>query len=137
MAYPDVEKLLVATLPARIGGVRVLTETPANLAGAVPVIQVTRFGGGDTAPGIDRPNVDFDVFAATRAQAFSIAEKLRYALLYVIPGQRLDAAGTATIARVDTISGPSIRPYDNTALRRVGASYQLTLHAKTIREVVP
>lgn len=133
MAYPDVEKLLVAQLADHLS-VRVVTDTPSNLALILPVVQVTRFGGSDVAPGIDRPNVDIDVYAATRTLAKTLAEKVRYTLLYVLAGT---STGEATVSRVDTISGPSYRPYDNTALRRVGATYQLTLHAKTIREVAP
>jgi hypothetical protein len=133
MGYPDVEKLLATWLPARLS-VRVVTDTPSNLAQVLPVIQVQRFGGAETAPGIDIANIDVDVYAATRSAANTLAERARYALTLSLPGRQV---GGATISRVATISGPSWRPYDNTALRRVGATYQLTVHASTIREVTP
>lgn len=132
MTYPDVERLLVSFLGAALGGVRVLTDTPANLEKVLPVVQVTRFGGADVAPGIDRPVVDIDCYAATRGAASDLAERVRYALLYQLPGTSI---GTVGIPRVDTVTGPTWRPYDNPALRRFGASYAVTTHAATIRKV--
>lgn len=131
MTYPDIERLLVAYLPPLLGGVRVVTDTPANLERVLPIVQVQRFGGGDVAPGIDRPVVDIDCYAATRGAASDLAERVRYAVLYRLPGTTVGAVG---IPRVDTLTGPSWRPYDNTALRRFGASYAITTHAATIRE---
>jgi hypothetical protein len=133
MAYPNVEKMLVAWLSTNVG-VRVLTDTPTNLAQILPVVQVTKFGGTDQVPGIDVANVDIDVYASTRDQAAGLAERVRYQLRMVLPGQQV--AGI-TVSRVETIIGPSWRPYDNTSLRRFGASYAFTLHAKTIREATP
>lgn len=132
MTYPDVERLLVAYLGPALGGVRVVTDTPANLEKTLPVVQVTRFGGTDVAPGIDRPVVDIDCYAATRGAASDLAEQVRYALLYQLPGTTV---GDVAVPRVDTLTGPSWRPYDNTALRRFGASYAITTHAATIRKV--
>jgi hypothetical protein len=131
MAYPDVERLLVAWLNAHLN-VRVLTDTPSNLEKVLPVVQITRFGGADTAPGIDRAIVDVDCYGATRAVASQLAEHVRYALLYRLAGSQHE---NVAIADVSTLSGPSWRPYDNTALRRFGASYAITTHAMTIREV--
>lgn len=130
MTYPDVERLLVTYLGTALGGVRVLTDTPSNLEKILPVVQVTRFGGVDVAPGIDRPIVDVDAYAATRAAASELAERVRYALLYRLPGTTVGGVG---FPRVDTLTGPSWRPYDNSALRRFGASYAITTHAATIR----
>lgn len=131
MAYPDVERLLVAWLNERIA-VRVLTDTPSNLEKVLPVIQITRIGGADTAPGIDRALIDVDTYGATRATAAQLAERVRYSFLFKLAGSHYQGV---TFADVDTLSGPSWRPYDNTALRRFGASYAITTHAKTIREV--
>lgn len=133
MAYPDVEQMLTGWLATTLG-VRVLTDTPANLAQVLPVVQVTRFGGNDRVPGLDVANVDVDCYAATRHGAAELAESVRYALRFVLQGQRV---GDLTVSRVETIVSPSWRPYDNTSLRRFGSSYSLTLHARTIREVTP
>lgn len=129
MPYPDVERLLVAWLNANLS-VRVLTDTPSNLEKILPVVQVTRFGGADRAPGIDRAIVDVDCYGATRAAASQLAERVRYALLYRLAGSNYEHVA---ISDVSTLSGPSWRPYDNTALRRFGASYAITTHAMTIR----
>lgn len=130
MAYPDIERLLVGWLSARFS-LRVVTDTPANLEKVLPLIRVTRFGGADTAPGIDRAIVDVDTYGATRATAAQLAERVRYSFLFKLCGTQVD---DVAIVDVDTLSGPSWRPYDNTALRRFGASYAITTHAKTIRE---
>ena len=133
MPYPDVELMLSAWLKTYLG-VRVVTDTPSNLALVLPVVQITRYGGTDTVPGLDRATVDVDAYAANRTAAAMLAERVRYGLRFVLQGQQV---GDITVSRVETIVGPSWRPYDNTALRRFGASYSLTLHAKTIREVTP
>lgn len=130
MSYPDVERLLVAYLSTALN-VRVLTDTPSNLEKVLPLVQVTRYGGDEAAPGIDRATVDIDCYGANRSAASNLAERVRYALLYRLPGT---SVGDVGIPRVDTLTGPSWRPYDNTTIRRFGASYQITTHAKTIRE---
>jgi hypothetical protein len=133
MAYPDVERMLAGWLSAHLS-VRTLTDTPTNLAQILPVIQITRFGGADRYPGIDTAQVDIDAYASTRTAAAQLAEDVRYAVRFVLAGQRV---GDLTVADVETINGPAWRPYDNSSLRRFGATYQFTLHAKTIREVTP
>lgn len=131
--YPDVEKLVIGWLSAHLS-LRVLTDLPSNLEKITPVVQVARYGGRDTAPGIDVASMDVDSYGATRGAAYVLAERVRQALLYELAGIQV---GNVAVVRVDTSSGPSWRPYDNLAVRRVGASYSITTHAKTIREVSP
>lgn len=120
--YADVERLLVAFLPGQLGGVRVLTELPANLADVLPVVAVLRLGGTDASVAFDVATVDVDVYAASRAAASALAEQVRRALRFALPH-------TAGVRHVQTLSAPAWRPYDNTALRRFGATYQLTVQA--------
>lgn len=122
MPFADVEKLLVGWLGTNLG-VRVLTDTPLNLADILPVVRVTRFGGADTDVVLDRANVDVDCYAATRLDAYTLCEQVRGALLFSLAGKTVSRV---TVARVQTISGPAWRPWDNTSLRRFGATYQLT-----------
>jgi hypothetical protein len=134
VTFADVETLLVGWLSPHLGGMRVVTDTPSNLANILPVVQVTRFGGSDRQVALDVANVDIDTYAASRHGAAELAERVRYALLFILPGQNNDGV---VVTRTDTIVGPSWRAYENTALRRFGATYQLTLHAMRAREVAP
>lgn len=120
--YADVERLLVGFLPGQLGGVRVLTELPANLADVLPVVSVLRLGGTDASVALDIAVIDVDVYAGSRGAASSLAEQVRRALRFALPR-------TAGVRRVQTISAPAWRPYDNTALRRFGATYELTVQA--------
>ena len=104
---------------------RVVTELPADL-GAVPTIQVTRFGGSDDWITLDAANIDVDTFAATRDASRSLAGQVRSALRLHLPGY---AANGAAVQSVTTISAPRWVPYDNTSLRRFVASYRITIHS--------
>lgn len=124
--YADVERLLVALLPGLTGGVRACTDLPADLLQVLPVVQVARIGGTDSSVSLDVATVDVDSYAASRQAANELAGQVRHALLFALPGA---AAAGGVVTRVQTLSAPAWRPYDNTTLRRVGASYQLTVRA--------
>lgn len=118
----DVEELLVAALAAQFPVARVCTELPATLP--AQVIQVVRVAGLDTFS-TDGATVDVECYTTDRLSATALAMQVRSWL-------RLSAAGYtalgATIAAVATVSGPGWRPYDNTNVRRVGATYLVTVH---------
>jgi hypothetical protein len=122
-SYADVEAVLVAYLTAAFPAARVGTETPSAMP--TQMIQVERIGGPDAVPSIDPATVDVECFAATRAGATDLANKVRASLRFAASGYTMLGA---TIARVDTIVGPGWRPYADTNARRVGATYQITLH---------
>lgn len=105
-------------------GVRVCSELPADLGDVLPVVQATRIGGphDDNDPLLQTPTVDIDYFAADRAAAFALAEAGDLALRRQLPGATV---GTVRVGMVRTLSGPSWRGWDNTSIRRVGATYQL------------
>lgn len=123
----DVELELITYLQSKAGsGVVVRDELDNNLANELPTIQVERLPAGDDDTfRLDRALVDIDVYAATRAQAISLAAQVRGWMLTDLPSIRTT---TAVFGRVSTISAPGIRPYENTALRRVGATYQVYSH---------
>lgn len=120
----DVEAELVAWLHARLT-VRVLTDLPANLASILPVIQVQRVGGDDDSFRLDRALVDVDVYAATRPAASVLMAQTRSALLAELRGVATESA-VFTMAR--TVTAPAWRPYENPALRRFGASFEIHSH---------
>lgn len=122
--WPDIEVELVARLAARLG-IRFVTELPANLDQVLPVGQVQRVGGSDDTFRLDRALVDVDVYAATRRDASTHARRVREELVLLLPGAQTTAA---VFGQVRTVSAPSWRPYENTALRRLGATYSLMFH---------
>lgn len=126
MTFVGVERLLVGHL-ASVLGVRVVTELPADLASSAPVVQVVRIGGphDDDDPRTQIPTVSLDYFAATRAAAADLAEAAD-AAMRALPGRTLSGAH---MGKVRTLTGPSWRPWEDTALRRLGATYQVWLRA--------
>lgn len=122
----DVEVLLIGWLQHRLGGgVVVRDELDNNLLEELPTVQVGRVGGGDDSFRLDRALVDVDVYAATRGDAIQLAAAVRGLLLTELAGARTDSA---VVGRIVTISAPIQRPYENTALRRIGATYQIHVH---------
>nr|WP_202121585.1 hypothetical protein [Streptomyces sp. BA2] len=115
---------MVAWLHARLT-VRVLTDLPANLADVLPVIQLQRVGGDDDTLRLDRAFVEVDVYAATRPAASALMAQARSVLLSELSGAVTDSA-VFTMAR--TIAAPSWRSYENPALRRFGASFEIYSH---------
>jgi hypothetical protein len=141
---PDVEALLIDWLVAafrpQLGG-HFATEMPdaGELLGQMAehgfFVQVEAFGGADKNPSQETVNVDVDVYAPgdedgnpDRGLAVDTAELLRAALLWRLPGHW---TADATVQKVGTMSRPCARPYDdNTTVRRVGATYQVTIAAR-------
>lgn len=140
---PDVEALLIDWLTASfaaIGG-HFATEMPdagdllAEMAESGFFVQVEAFGGADRNPSQELVNVDVDVYAPgdadgnpDRGLAVDTAELVRAALLWRLPGHW---TADATVQKVGTMSRPCARPYDdNSTVRRVGASYQITVAAR-------
>lgn len=131
-----IEALLPAALRAKFGdGVRVVTETPADLAGACPLIQVVGIGGSGDEYQIDTPRVDLDVFdkahdgASARENTRALAQRVHDWLLRELPGQVL---GTASVQSVSEFMSPTWTPYDNTDVRRFTVSVGLRLHDRSV-----
>lgn len=122
----DVEVLLIGWLQQQLGdGVVVRDELDNELLNELPTVQVQRVGGSDDGFRLDRALVDVDVYAASRGQGTDLAATARGLLLTRLPGT---STGTAVVGAVRTLSAPASRPYENTALRRIGATYELNVH---------
>lgn len=139
---PDVEGLLIdwcTTALSQVGG-HYASEMPdaGELVEIMTArgffVQVEAFGGADKNPAQEDVNVDVDVYAPgdadgnpDRGAALDTAELIRAALLWRLPGFW---TAEAIVSKVGTMSRPCARPYDdNTTVRRVGASYQVTVKA--------
>ncbi|NWF25234.1 hypothetical protein HW130_02975 [Streptomyces sp. PKU-EA00015] len=122
----DIELELIGWLQQRLGaGVVVRDETDNNLASELPTVQVEGVGGDDDGFRLDRPLVDINVYAATRGDAIALAGQIKTMILHQLRGS---TTATAVFGRTGTISLPAVRPYENTALRRVGATYEIFCH---------
>ncbi|MFI0162248.1 hypothetical protein ACH4OH_27945 [Streptomyces albidoflavus] len=124
----DVELLLTGWLQARLPDTVVRDELDNGLLAELPTVQVQRVGGSDDGLRLDRALVDVDVYAATRADAITLAGTVRGLLLGELRGS---ADEVAVVGRVATVSPPVVRPYENTSLRRVGATYEIYCHPAT------
>ena len=122
----DVELLLIGWLQQQLSpDVVVRDELDNALLDELPTVQVERVGGDDDGLRLDRALVDVDVYHRTRGEALALAADVRGRLLVSLRGAALP---TAVVGRVATVSPPAVRPYENTALRRVGATYEIFLH---------
>lgn len=122
----DVEVELIAWLQVKAGDdVVVRDELDNNLLDELPTWQVQHVTGDDDGFRLDRALVDVDVYAPTRGEAAAQSALIRGWLLTELRGS--STAG-AVFGMVRTVSSPSFRPYENTGLRRVGATYEIFFH---------
>lgn len=122
----DVELELIGWTQARLGpGAVVRDELDNNLLDELPTVQIQAVGGDDDGFRLDRPLVDVNVYAATRGDAIALAATVHG--LYVTQ-LRGSTTKRAVFGLVRAVTRPTPRPYDNTALRRVGATYEMYLH---------
>lgn len=119
----DVELELITWTQARVAsGVVVRDELDNNLLNELPTVQIEGVGGSDDGFRLDRVLVDVNVYAATRAAAVALAATVHALYLTELRGSATD---TAVFGMISTITRPTARPYENVALRRVGATYEV------------
>lgn len=128
----DVEAILVPWLAEAVSA-RAVTETPAELADVVPVVQIVRIGGpsDDDIPTFEMPTVSIDSYGAGRAAASQLAAAVDNAIRVALPNTLHTVGGASTVVtKTQTITGPSWRPYDDITIRRFGATYRLHLRTR-------
>lgn len=125
----DVELLLTGWLRTTLD-VRVVTERPADLAAAVPLLWFQRIGGGDNDdnPNFESPTFSVDAFDVDRAGAIALAERAKTAIRSTLPSTLI---GVSVITKTQTISGPAWLPYDDPNVRRVAATYRCYVKTRT------
>ncbi|MFE9886877.1 hypothetical protein [Streptomyces scopuliridis] len=122
----DVELELIGWTQARLGdAVVVRDELDNNLLNELPTVQIEVIGGDDDGYRLDRALVDVNVYAATRGEATALAATVHGLLLVSLRGS---ATTNAVFGAVRALARPAARPYENTGLRRVGATYQIYSH---------
>lgn len=130
-AFPSVEQFLVAYL-GPLTGVHVTAELPHDFASpegpvhVLPIIHVERISGADLDYKADRPIVDIDCYGANRGQAQGLAETVRHALRFDLPGT---VQFGVVVTRTRTVVGPRLLHHANPDVRRYSAVYELILHA--------
>lgn len=125
MTFGGVEALLIGWLPSQVTA-RALTDLPATLADDVPVVQIVRIGGpsDDDDPTLVAATVSVDCFASDRLAVTVLSQQVDDAFRKALPGT---LTGGASVTKVRTLTGPSWRPWADTAVRRFGATYQVWL----------
>ena len=122
----DLESELITWLNTKVpDGTVVRDELDNDLAGELPTVQVQRFGGDDDGFRLDRAIVDIDVYAATRAEAAALSAQIRGWLMGDLRGS---TTTNAVWGLIQTIGAPGWRPYEDTAVRRYGATYEMYAH---------
>jgi len=119
----DVTTVLQSWLTGNLAGVRVGTETPANLADVLPFLQHFRIGGGDDGYALDAPTVALHAFAASSPAA----NTLLYQAGTALRAMRGVVIAGAVVTRVAKIGGPSWAPYTNPAIRHSVSLYQIRI----------
>jgi hypothetical protein len=125
-AIIDVEGELIPRGQVRFPQAVVRDELDNNLGNELPTIQFEQIpGGGDDGAKLARMLIDMNVYAATRADAFTLAREVHDWITRELRGS---TSPTAVIGRTGCLALPAIRPYENTALRRVGGTYEIYCH---------
>lgn len=125
----DSENALAAWMRANLSPAKVVTETPATLAG--DTYRVARIGGRDDQVVIDRARFDIEFFGADRNAARKGCEVARSAFLVDLYGQTLtdDDGVTGFVVGIETEAAPRVMPYVNPNVRR--AVMTVRIHIKT------
>lgn len=125
-ALVDIELELITRGTARFPDAIVRDELDNRLLGELPTIQIEQIpGGGDDGLRLARLIVDINVYAANRADAIALAREVHD---WVTGELRGSSGDSIAIGRTGCLSLPAVRPYENTSLRRVGATYEIFCH---------
>lgn len=124
--YGDIEKLLLDWAEPLWPGIALNNELPYNLTYQTDLLVISRLGGPMGAvPGMDTPMIDVDVFAVGRDRAKALAIEVTTAVRHRLTGVALSDNATRVKA-VRSVAGVALRAWDNTDLRRFGATFALT-----------
>lgn len=125
-ALVDIELELISRATLRFPDAIVRDELDNSLLDELPTIQINQIpGGGDDGIRLGRMLVDIDVYAATRVDAITLARDVHE---WVTGELRGSHGPTVVFGRTGALTLPAVRPYENTGLRRVGATYELFCH---------
>lgn len=128
MSGIDYEQAVMTWLASRFTSARVTVEMPSKIVG--PTIRVLGLGGPNDFV-LDKPSLAIDCFDLGRTvdgkevngriYARALAYEVRDAMLWSLPGSAISGGYVTKV----NATLPAWRPYDNTNVRRFGATYQL------------
>lgn len=125
-AIVDIEAELIPRAQARWPSAVVRDELDNNLLSELPTIQFEQVpAGGDDGLRLARMIIDMNVYAATRADAFTLAREVHDWITGTLRGS---TSPSLAIGRTGCLSLPAVRDYENTSLRRVGGTYEIFCH---------
>lgn len=125
-ALVDIELELIRLGTARFPAAVVRDELDNLLLEELPTIQIQQVpAGSEDGLRLARMLVDIDVYHRTRPEAIALANEVH---TWVTRELRGSASASAVIGRTAALALPAARPYENTALRRVGATYEIYCH---------
>lgn len=125
-ALVDIELELITRAKDRFPDAVVRDELDNNLLNELPTIQINQIpGGDDDGIRLARMLIDINVYAATRADAIGLARDVHQWVTGELRGSSTDSL---VIGGTGALTLPAVRPYENTALRRVGATYEIFCH---------
>lgn len=125
-ALVDIELELITRGTARFPQAVVRDEVDNRLLEELPTIQINQIpAGDDDGVRLARMLVDIDTYAASRADAIALANDVHGWVTRELRGSH---SSTMVIGRTGAITLPAIRPYENLALRRAGATYEIFCH---------
>jgi hypothetical protein len=125
VTFGGVDPLLIGWATQHFG-VRFALDTPADLANVAPLCQLQTIGGpsSDDFSGLVAATVSVDSFAADIAAASQLAWTVDDGLRGALPGATVSGI---TFTKVRTLTIPGRRPWNDIAVRRYGATYQIWL----------
>ncbi len=133
MDWPDGDDLVKTWLAGRLGNA--ITEAltgpklPGNLKTQMPLLIVSVFGGDSPNFAQDRPNLDVDIYAASKEGAKSLIGRI-HRLMLVDCRNQIVGDGHVLLG-VRNMAHPAPRPYDSKNLVwRYGASYTVLIRPK-------
>ena len=123
--FAGVDPLLIGWASTHFG-VRFALNTPDDLADVVPLVQLQTIGGpsNDDFSGVIAATVSVDCFGADFNAASTLAWRVDDGFRTALPGASINGV---TVGRVRTLTIPGRRPWDDVAVRRYGATYQIWL----------
>lgn len=120
--FPDVPRTLAALLvdAALVDVGHAGSNTPADLIGSLPFIRILRIGGPSDRVN-DYATCSVEVFASTSSAGEQLAEQVRQYLTTTPP----PPIGGVLIDRVVCQAGPNEQPWNDSRVRRFGATYSV------------
>lgn len=121
-AFPDAENVMISLLEPLVDDPahQVVTAAPEQLV--LPTILVRRIGGSNDSHS-DFPNLAVTCFAATRPQAWALAEQIRQVVL----ASRRTKVNGVLVDNAETVTPAVQMPEENEDLRSVMAVYRLSM----------